>query len=47
MTEEELQTASREELIDYLTDWGYMCYERETTDELREAAILNFLTENV
>ena len=45
MNMQELESATRDELIDYLTDWGYMCYEHETTDELREAAILNFMTE--
>jgi hypothetical protein len=45
MTEEQIANATREELIDYLTDWGYMCYEHESTDELREAAQLNRITE--
>ena len=45
MTLEELRTASRDELIAYLTAWGFQCYTEETTDELRTAAIQNFETE--
>lgn len=45
MDRNELEKATRDALIDYLTDWGYMCYEHETTDELREAALMNYLTE--
>jgi hypothetical protein len=45
MTRNELQTATRDELIAYLESWGFQCYEHETTDELREAALENFDTE--
>lgn len=45
MTLEELTTATRGELIDYLTSWGFQCYDHETTSELREAAIENYTTE--
>ena len=46
MTLEELNTAARGELIDYLESWGFQCYDHETTSELREAAIQNFFTED-
>lgn len=45
MTLEELNTATRGELIDYLEGWGFQCYDHESTSELREAAIENFTTE--
>ena len=45
MTLEELNTATRGELIDYLESWGFQCYDHETTSELREAAIENYTTE--
>lgn len=45
MESEEIKNASRQELIDYLESWGYQCYDYETDEELREAAILNEKTE--
>ena len=45
MTLEELNTATRGELIDYLEGWGFQCYDHETTSELRCAAIDNYTTE--
>lgn len=45
MTLEEINTATRDELIDYLTSWGFQCYDHETTSELRVAAIDNHNTE--
>lgn len=45
MTRDELQQASRAELVAYLESWGFQCYDSETTDELRDAAIENHLTE--
>lgn len=45
MTREELERASRDELIAYLEGWGFQCYDHETTDELRAAALENQSTE--
>lgn len=45
VTIEFLKNASRKQLIKYLENWGYQCYDRETTAELRRAAIHNFHTE--
>lgn len=42
---ETLRSATRQELIAYLESWGFQCYDRESTAELREAAIENFKTE--
>jgi hypothetical protein len=42
----EILTASREELVSYLTNWGFQCYDHETNDELRDAALENWDTEN-
>ena len=42
----DIQSASREELIAYLEAWGFQCYDHETTDELRQAALENWDTEN-
>lgn len=44
-TREELAQASRAELVAYLEAWGFQCYDSETTDELREAALGNYYTE--
>lgn len=44
-TLKEIRNASRKELIAYLESWGFQCYDHETTDELRTAAIENHLTE--
>ncbi len=35
----------RAALIAYLEGWGFQCYDHETTDELRAAALENFETE--
>lgn len=45
MTREDLQRASRDELVTYLEGWGFQCYDSETTDELRAAALENQVTE--
>ena len=45
MTKRELERASREQLIAYLESWGFACYDHESTDELRTAALLNHQTE--
>ena len=37
--------ATREELVDYLESWGFACYESETLEELRAAALQNQQTE--
>lgn len=42
---QDIKQASREELVAYLTGWGFQCYDHETTNKLREAAIENFETE--
>ena len=44
-SEPEIESANREDLIAYLEGWGFACYDHETTDELRTAAIENFRTE--
>lgn len=44
-TREEIERASRAELVEYLEAWGFQCYDHETTDELRAAALENFDTE--
>jgi hypothetical protein len=45
MTQAEIEAASRAELVAYLEAWGFQCYESETDDELRAAAIENQATE--
>jgi len=40
-----LVNATRKQLIAYLERWGYQCYDKETTAELRKAALANFDTE--
>lgn len=42
---DEIRRASRDDVVAYLTGWGFQCYDHETTDELRDAAIDNFETE--
>ena len=42
---EDIQTASREEIVQYLEGWGVACYDNESTSLLREAAIDTFNTE--
>lgn len=44
--EEDILQAGREELEEYLEAWGFQVYDSETTDELRDAAMENFKTEN-
>lgn len=41
----DLMRATREELVAYLESWSFQCYDYETTEELREAALENFKTE--
>lgn len=41
----DIQSACRCDLIEYLENWGFQCYDHETTEELRDAAIENFKTE--
>ena len=43
---QEIENATRAELIGYLESWGFQCYDSESTDELRAAALENFDTEN-
>ncbi len=45
MTEHEIDMATRNELVEYLESWGFQCYDWETTDELRAAALENLNTE--
>jgi len=42
---EDIQKASREEIIQYLEGWGVACYDDESTSLLRDAAIDTFNTE--
>jgi len=44
---EDIQRASREEIIQYLEGWGVACYDDESTSLLREAAIETFETEQM
>lgn len=45
MSRQEIEQMTRDELVKYLESWGFQCYDSETTDELREAALENFDTE--
>jgi len=45
MSVQYLKNATRKQLIAYLENWGYQCYDKETTGELRKAALQNFATE--
>ncbi len=45
MNRQEILQASRAELVVYLEAWGFQCYDSETTDELRDAALANYDTE--
>ena len=45
LSREEILAANREALVSYLEDWGFACHDRETAEELREAALLNQQTE--
>ena len=42
---EQVQRASRQELVQYLESWGTACFDDEPTSLLREAAIETFETE--
>jgi hypothetical protein len=42
---QDVQNATREQLIDYLESWGTACYDDEPTSLLRDAAIDTFNTE--
>ena len=42
---EQVRHASRQELVEYLENWGTACYDDESTSLLREAAIDTFETE--
>ncbi len=44
---DEIEVASRDELIQYLEGWGCACYDDESTDLLREAAMETFETEEM
>jgi len=43
---QDIQTADRAALVAYLEEWGFQCYDHETDEELREAALENFETED-
>lgn len=45
MEAQSIATADRDELIAYLEQWGFMVYDDESTEALREAAMENFTTE--
>lgn len=45
ITRKELEAADRDNLVSYLEYWGFACHDNETTEELREAALLSFETE--
>lgn len=45
MTQIEIQNMKRNKLVAYLESWGFQCYDHETTEELREAALENYNTE--
>ncbi len=42
---EEIQNATREDVILYLEGWGIACYDEESTSLLKAAAIDTFNTE--
>ena len=44
-TAQDIHDMDRGELVEYLESWGFQCYDHETTDELREAALENHNTE--
>ena len=41
-----IEQMTREELVSYLVSWGFQCYDTETIDELRTAALENLETES-
>lgn len=46
MNRNDIQTATRTELVAYLETWGFACYDHESTADLRHAALENYDTEN-
>lgn len=44
---DEIEVASRDELVQYLEGWGTACYDSESTSLLREAAMETFDTEEM
>lgn len=42
---DEIKRASRQDLIEYLEAWGTACFDDESTELLRDAAIETFETE--
>jgi len=44
---EEIETAGREEIVQYLEGWGCACYDDESTSLLKAAAIETFETEEM
>lgn len=45
MTKREIEQMDRKELVEYLTGWGFQCYDNETLGDLRKAALENWRTE--
>jgi hypothetical protein len=41
MNRDDIENATRAELIRYLESWGFQCYDHESTFELRHAALEN------
>lgn len=44
-TKAEILSMDRDELVKYLENWGYQCYDSESTWDLRKAALENHKTE--
>jgi hypothetical protein len=44
-TVEELESATRQQLVTYLQGWGFQCYDHESDADLRRAALENAHTE--
>jgi len=44
---EDIERASREEIVQYLEGWGCACYDSESTSLLKAAAIETFETEEM
>ena len=42
---QDVYNATRAEIVQYLEDWGYACYDSECDEELKYAAICNYRTE--
>lgn len=45
MSIDTIKNMTRDELIFYLTSWGFQCYDHESTATLRKAALENYQTE--